>query len=156
MLSSAAVGFCTCLPYKWSLVIAAVLFGACVLMFFLLGKLKSGFSVIICLLKQSGILSTLAVWTSLFFGIPSEIVAAVLTGSIEMTSGIFMLPSFLGKEVTFPIASFLLGWGGFSVHFQTKSVLVDNNLNFREYYTGKLIHGIFSLIFAIIFSNILF
>lgn len=109
------------------------------------------FSVFVCLLNQFKILSMLAAWISNLLGLNAETTVAFLTGIFEMTSGIFALPSSLNKGTAFSLTAFLLGWGGFSVHFQTQSALSENKFNFKKYYMGKLLHGAFSLVFALIF-----
>lgn len=114
------------------------------------------FSVFITLLVQSEILLPLSALISSISGIPQKATAAFLYGLFEMTSGIFSLSAVAETELTFALSSFLLGWGGFSVHFQTRSMFSDCNISTKQYYIGKLLHGTISFILAGVTAIIIF
>ncbi|MCI9605698.1 MAG: sporulation protein [Oscillospiraceae bacterium] len=68
----------------------------------------------------------------------------LLTGLLELSSGVWSLAgdgSFHGKVA---MAAFLLGWAGVSVHCQVLSFLGESGLTVWTYIGGKLLHGCFS------------
>lgn len=106
------------------------------------------FTVIIRLLYLSGIirlLSVLIAGSMGRLGFSQTIAESLLTGLIEMTSGVWSLreaASSLGTKMC--MAAFILGWAGLSVHCQVLSFLSSSDLNTRTYFLGKLLHGFFS------------
>ena len=60
---------------------------------------------------------------------------------LELSSGVAALPSGISSV---PMAAFLLGWGGLSVHCQTMSVLEGSGLSIRPCLIGKFLHGVLS------------
>ena len=67
---------------------------------------------------------------------------AVLAGLLELTSGIARLGSFSLTSAV--VASFLLGWSGFCVHFQILNALFPASLSPRYYFPGKALQALFS------------
>ena len=51
--------------------------------------------------------------------------------------------------------SFLLGWAGTSVHFQTAEILSETDIEIKPYLIGKLFHGLFSAIYTAILGLLL-
>lgn len=67
----------------------------------------------------------------------------LLAGFLELTSGVACLTQGgLPPSVLLPALSFLCGWGGCSVQFQTISLLHDAGLSCRQYLKSKLLQGI--------------
>ncbi len=85
------------------------------------------------------------------FNIATGTTNSVLSSVFEMTTGIKKLnetnASFSLKLI---LISFMLGWSGFSIHFQTKSVLKNFDFPFKKYIFAKLMHGIIAVIYAVI------
>lgn len=50
----------------------------------------------------------------------------------------------------------LLGWGGMSVHFQTRSMLAATPLSARYYLKGKVLQALLSLLLALPALPVLF
>lgn len=71
-----------------------------------------------------------------------------ILGSVELASGALILQDTENKAVCLCLMSFLLGWGGLCVAFQTMSILDDTDLSQRKYLLCKLLHGLFSLLLA--------
>ena len=71
-----------------------------------------------------------------------------IIGILELTSGMLALP-----ENAVVLASFLIGFGGFSVHAQALSFISETSLSAKTYFGGKLLHAVFSAIisFLIVF-----
>ena len=67
----------------------------------------------------------------------------LLAGFLELTSGVACLTQgVLPSSILLPALSFLCGWGGCSVQFQTISLLHDAGLSCRQYLKSKLLQGI--------------
>ena len=102
------------------------------------------FTVILRLLALSGILSALALLLSRLFGplgLTESWSQKLLTGLIELTSGVSGLTR--GGELAGQVsmAAFMLGWAGVSIHCQTLTFLSDSGLSPGTYFVGKLLHG---------------
>ncbi len=74
-----------------------------------------------------------------FLGAPPEAAPTLLTGLLEMTSGLVALPHTAGRALL-PAMSLLVGFGGCSVLCQTAAVV--KGLSMRRVFYGKLIHGL--------------
>jgi sporulation integral membrane protein YlbJ len=110
------------------------------------------FTVFIKLLTLSGIIPFIA--RQLFFiGVDGATAEKLITGVIEMTSGVWSLSgeaSSLCKSAA--MAAFMLGWAGISVHCQVLSFLSGSGLSAKKYIIGRFAHGILSaLIVYLIF-----
>ena len=105
------------------------------------------FTVILRLCTLSGLLPAFAgVLERLFapLGLTRLWAQRLLTGLLELSSGVWSLAgdgSFHGKVA---MAAFLLGWAGVSVHCQVLSFLGESGLTVWTYIGGKLLHGCFS------------
>lgn len=67
----------------------------------------------------------------------------LLAGFLELTSGVACLTQgVLPPSSLLPALSFVCGWGGCSVQFQTISLLHDAGLSCRQYLKSKLLQGI--------------
>ena len=102
------------------------------------------FTVILRLLAMAGILSALALMLSRLLGplgMTESWCQKLLTGLIELTSGVSGLTQ--GGELAGQVsmAAFMLGWAGLSIHFQTLTFLSDSGLSPGTYFVGKFLHG---------------
>ena len=109
------------------------------------------FSVIISILNTSGIINLISNFLSIF-SIPQEISSALFTGVIELTNGINLTSNIYANYhlLSLLLASFLLGFGGFSVLLQVYSIISQENISIKPYIIGKFLQGIFSVIFTFI------
>lgn len=109
------------------------------------------FSVILSILETSGVLNLLSE-ALLNFGIPKEISLSMLSGVIELTNGVNLTATLSNSYYTLSIllTSFLLGFGGFSVLLQVYSIIAKENISIKPYFYGKLLQGLFSVIFTFI------
>lgn len=109
------------------------------------------FSVILSILETSGILNLFANILS-NFGIPNNISLSVISGIIELTNGVNLTALIATSNYTLSLllTSFLLGFGGISVLLQVYSIIVKENISIKPYFLGKLLQGIFSVIFTFI------
>lgn len=113
------------------------------------------FSVIISILNQSHILSALSNFLSpilSLINIPYELVEPFLSGIVELTNGVSLVASTQIKNISINIilSAFLLGFGGFSVLLQVFSIVSKNGLSIKKYAYGKLLQGIFAVLYTFI------
>ena len=104
------------------------------------------FTVVLRLLTFSGALPAAAQLLARFlspFGLDPVWASRLLTGALELSSGVSSLTSgaFSGRM---SMAAFMLGWAGVSVHCQVMAFSGDSGLSLRTYMVGKLLHGLFS------------
>lgn len=102
------------------------------------------FSVAIQLLTHFGVFSALAAGLAALFsplGLTAEWAARLLTGLLEISSGVWSLSGAGTLAGRASMAAFMLGWAGLSVHCQVLSFLADSGLSVRTYLCGKLLHG---------------
>lgn len=73
----------------------------------------------------------------------------LLSGFLELTSGVACLTQcMLPSSILLPALSFVCGWGGCSVQFQTISLLQEAGLSCRKYLKSKLLQGILAALFT--------
>ena len=65
----------------------------------------------------------------------------LLTGLLEVSSGVTALSGEGSDAGRLSMAAFMLGWAGLSVHCQVLAFLGDCGLSMRTYFVGKLLHG---------------
>lgn len=102
------------------------------------------FSVTIQLLTHFGVFTALASALAALFaplGLTAEWALRLLTGLIEISSGVWSLSGTGALAGRVSMAAFMLGWAGLSVHCQVLSFLADSGLTTRTYIFGKLLHG---------------
>ncbi len=102
------------------------------------------FTVIIKLLVLSGILPALAHLLGVLFlpfGFSAEWGERLLTGVLEISSGVWTLSGSGTLTGRVTMAAFMLGWAGISVHCQVLSFIGSSGLSTRTYMVGKLLHG---------------
>ena len=108
------------------------------------------FTVVIKLLFLSGLLPGLAgVLGALLspLGFSTQWAERLLTGLIELTSGVWTLIGDGSTSGKLSMAAFLLGWAGLSVHCQVLSFIGGSGLSVKTYIGGKLLHGGLSALF---------
>ncbi len=108
------------------------------------------FTVVIKLLFLSGLLPGLAgVLGALLspMGFSTQWAERLLTGLIELTSGVWTLTGAGTMSGKLSMAAFLLGWAGLSVHCQVLSFIGGSGLSVKTYIGGKLLHGGLSALF---------
>ena len=105
------------------------------------------FTVILRLCFLSGLLPALAALLGRLLaplGFTQVWAQRLLTGVLELSSGVWTLTgegSLTGRAA---MAAFLLGWAGVSVHCQVLSFQGRSGLNVGNYILGKLLHAVIS------------
>ncbi len=77
---------------------------------------------------------------------------SLFIGIFEMTTGINEISS-KNLFVNIGIVSFLLGFGGMSIHFQT--MFFCKNISLKPYFFAKIIHGVISSVISIVILQFL-
>lgn len=109
------------------------------------------FTVVIEMLFISNVLPSLAHLLAFLcspLGFSVDWAQQLLTGLIEISSGVWTLTGNGSMADSLPMAAFMLGWAGLSVHCQVLSFLSSSGLSSRTYFLGKLLHGGLSALFV--------
>ena len=102
------------------------------------------FSAVTALLDARGRFSGAAGFIAAGTGAELRFVRALLTGVLELGGGIGAMSGLSPAPQNLALASFLLGFGGLSVHCQTLSVIAGTELNAARHFWGRLLHGALS------------
>ena len=105
------------------------------------------FSVILSILKSTGILNVLAYLLS-FIGIPESYSLALIYGLFEISNGMNLIKNIIAYNniVSLIVSSFILGFGGISILFQIYSLIYKEHISVKPYICGKLLQACFSVI----------
>ena len=109
------------------------------------------FTVVIRMLIISGALPALAGGLSALLsplGLTEQWGERLLTGVLEISSGVWTLSGEGSLTGRLSMAAFMLGWAGISVHSQVLSFLGGSGLSVRTYLIGKMLHGGLSALFV--------
>ena len=117
------------------------------------------FSVIISIFKSSRLLNFLTFIISPSFkiiNVPSSFIAPLITGILEITTGISLIVSVPIKAISTNIilTSFLLGIGGLSIFLQVLGIVSKTDISIKPYIYGKLLHGIISSLYTFLLIQI--
>jgi nucleoside recognition membrane protein YjiH len=124
-----------------------------------IGGLVVFFSVLLAYLSLGPLMDMLtAILRSIlqFIHIPPALSTSLINGLLEVTLG---TKSAGQATTTIPLvykvaaASFILSWGGLSVHAQVVSILHLTNLRYATFALARLIHGILAACFVFLIWN---
>ncbi len=65
----------------------------------------------------------------------------LISGILELSSGIYRIDTIQNITIALAMASTLLAWGGFSVHLQSIPFLQNSGVTLIPYFIGKIIHA---------------
>lgn len=84
--------------------------------------------------------------------ISTDLSNGIFCGILEITNGLNKISNYSAIRYIerLPIAAFILGFGGFSVHMQVASIISDSDLSLKPYLLGKLLQGILASIYTFI------
>ena len=103
------------------------------------------FSVIGELLKSTYFIVLLAKLIHFIFqplGMSQELALSWLIGIIEMSNGVSLVSTAPASQIlTLSTISFLVAWGGLSIHAQSLHLLQNTNIKTSLYLLGKLLHA---------------
>ena len=113
---------------------------------------------VVCFTVLAGLLDAVG-WFSLLSGSLSALTGAelhfsraLLTGVLELGSGVGAMRGLSLSPANLALAAGMLGWGGVSVHFQTLSLFSDTDIKTALHFAGRVISGIFSAFLAWLFA----
>ena len=104
------------------------------------------FSVLSSVVRESGALTALAGAISARFGTELRFSTALLTGLLEIGSGVAEMRGMAASPGNLALAAFLLGFGGVSVHAQTLAAVAGTNIRCARHFAGRILHGIISAV----------
>lgn len=84
------------------------------------------------------------------FGIETDMYDGILVGIIEITNGCKIFSTSTISIAKIIAAAGIISWGGFSIHAQSISFISKTDIKISIYLFSKLLHSIFSIIFAIL------
>ena len=102
------------------------------------------FTVLCGLLDAFGTFSRLVGAVSAASGLELHFVRAFFTGLLELGSGIGVMRGLAVTPLNLALASFILGWGGVSVHFQTLAAISGTDIKGVRHLAGRLLSGCIS------------
>ena len=111
-----------------------------------------GFVACFCVL--SGLLDALGLWdiaaaaASRLVRTDPQDLRALLMGLLELSSGVGALRGLPLTPARFVLVSFLCGWGGLSVQFQTMAVLAETDLDVRPHLVGRIFSALLSCLLS--------
>ena len=113
------------------------------------------FFVIITMLNSNNLLFPIKYIISFVFNIiklPSSITTPIINGIIEVTKGCLDLSKLINISnlLKTTIATFLISFGGFSIHLQALTFIKRFNIKISFYLVQKLTHSIISTVLAFI------
>ncbi len=114
------------------------------------------FSVLTGLLDAGGFFSLLTGVISARTGLQLHFVRSFLTGILELGSGIGSMQGLSLTPANLSLASFILGWGGISVHFQTMAVLSGSDVKGARHFAGRLLSGAISAAISFLLGGLFF
>lgn len=106
------------------------------------------FTVLVGLLDADGFFSLITGRLAHLSGAELHWVRSLLTGFLELGSGIGQMRGLGLSPVNLALAAFLIGWGGVSVHFQTLAVIADSGLSGSIHFAGRLMSGSIAAVLA--------
>lgn len=110
------------------------------------------FSMLAALAKQSGLFYSLAAALARRFHAELRFTAALLTGLLELGSGVAALRGMPPDPPALALAAFLLGFGGLSVHAQTLQAVSGTKIGCARHFAGRIVHGLLSAAYVVLFS----
>lgn len=106
------------------------------------------FCVVTALLNRAGLFSAAAGELAARTGAGLTFTRALLTGVLELGGGIGAMSGLAASPENLALCSFLLGFGGLSVHCQTLSVLEGTDIKCARHFAGRILHGLVSALFT--------
>lgn len=114
------------------------------------------FRVVTGLLEYAGVFHSLAGALAARTGAGLTFTRALLAGALELGGGIGAMNSLPPSPENLSLCSFLLGFGGLSVHCQTLSVLDGTDMKCARHFTGRILHALVSALFTFVAASVIF
>lgn len=114
------------------------------------------FSVLVGILDAHGTLSALTGAISARFGTELHFSRSLLTGLLELGTGTSSMYGLRTEPENLALCSFLIAWGGLSVHAQASAVISEGGLSPARHTLGKLLHSVLSALITFFLYPLLF
>ena len=112
------------------------------------------FSMLTRLLQCSGAFSAITATLAAQLGVELRWGTALLSGLLELGSGIAALRGAPAAPVHLALAAFLLGFGGLSVHAQTAYAVSGAKIRCARHFAGRIVHGLLSAAYVLLFTRL--
>lgn len=113
------------------------------------------FSIISIILLETGLISFIS--KLIFPNIDKNVSYSIISGLLEVTNGVNLLSvTTIPLKQKIILTSILLGFGGFSIHAQTLSVIAKTDIKITSYLLGKTLQGIIAGVLthlALLYTN---
>ncbi len=113
------------------------------------------FTVLLDVLDAGGAVSLLCGLLYETLGLELSFARALCTGLLELGSAAAAMEGLPASPGSLALASWILSWGGLSVHFQTLSVLAESKITGALHLTGRLISACIAASSAYVFASLL-
>lgn len=110
------------------------------------------------LLLLLGIITTFLILSKIINNLVhfSPINQAIISGILEMTQGIKYVSLLdISANLKSALMTFLISFGGISIHLQIKSILSNTTVNYKNYLFARIIHASLSSIIVFIITSII-
>lgn len=114
------------------------------------------FTVLVGLLDADGFFSLITGRLSWLSGAELHWVRSLLTGFLELGSGVGQMQGLGISPINLALAAFLVGWGGISVHFQTMAQIAGTELEGKYHFAGRLMSGSIGAVIAYFGAGVIF
>lgn len=108
----------------------------------------SFFYVLTALFDANGMLSAAVGYIGAKTRLELHFVRALIVGAFELGGGIGTMRGLAATPINLALAAFMVGFGGLSVHFQTRAVLAESGAKGGLHFAGRLISASISALFA--------
>lgn len=108
------------------------------------------FGVAVGLFDVSGILPQLCGKISAVTGAELHFVRSAAAGLLELGTGVGSMAGLSLNAKNLALASFILGWGGLSVHAQAVAAINESGLSAKPHFVGKLEHGVLAAVITLL------
>ena len=113
------------------------------------------FSVFTGILDFFGFFSSVSGYLADTLGLELSFSRSLLTGVLELGSGIGSMYGLGATPLNIALASFILGFGGASVHLQTLAVLEGTEIKCALHFAGRITHGIIAAVLSYVPSMLI-
>lgn len=114
------------------------------------------FTVLAGLLDVGGLLSLAVGRAAVVTGREMHWLRALFIGVLELGSGVGAMRGLSLNAANLSLAAFLLGWGGISVHFQTRALLAGSEIKGALHFTGRLVSASIAAVTAYFMYPLIF
>lgn len=113
------------------------------------------FSVITSLLDALGVFTSAAAYLATHLGLELQFTRALLSGFLELGNGVSAMRGLSLTPLNLALASFVLGFGGLSVHCQTLAAVDGTEIKTARHFAGRLLHGALGAVFTFLLASAL-